>query len=70
MKIFFIRKRSLKKFAIAVTVVIVMLAAAVLTMKMNVTSVFSVDREIPIYYVDMKEKAAAITFDCAWGAHR
>jgi peptidoglycan-N-acetylglucosamine deacetylase len=33
----------------------------------NVISVFSVKRDLPIYYVNTAEKEASITFDCAWG---
>lgn len=31
-------------------------------------AVFSVQKEIPIYSVDVSDNIASITFDCAWGA--
>lgn len=68
MKIFFIRKRSLIKCALAVALLVGILAATSLISHTNTASVFAVSKELPIYYVDMKEKAAAITFDCAWGS--
>jgi peptidoglycan-N-acetylglucosamine deacetylase len=53
---------------------LLIMAAAVLVITVfslsgiNVLGVFSDQREIPIYSVDVPDKVAAITFDCAWGA--
>jgi polysaccharide deacetylase family sporulation protein PdaB len=35
---------------------------------MDVLGVFSDQKEIPIYSVDVPDKVVSITFDCAWGA--
>lgn len=68
MKVFFIRKRSLVRCAIAAALIICILAATALVSRSDIASAFAVNRELPIYYVDMKEKTASITFDCAWGS--
>lgn len=46
----------------------VLVISAVSIKGMDVLGVFSNHREIPIYSVDIPEKVASITFDCAWGA--
>lgn len=51
-----------------VLVATVIAISAISLKGMDVLGVFSNKREIPIYSVDVSDKVAAITFDCAWGA--
>lgn len=46
----------------------VLIISAVSIKGMEALGVFSSNRQTPIYSVDSAKKAAAITFDCAWGA--
>ncbi|MCR4435921.1 MAG: polysaccharide deacetylase family protein [Clostridiales bacterium] len=61
-------KRSYKFFfALLLVIVSVILAAFFLPVE-DAISVFSTERDLPIYCVDRSDKKVAITFDCAWGA--
>lgn len=51
-----------------VLVAAVLVISAVSIKGMEALGVFSSDKEIPIYSVDVPDKVASITFDCAWGA--
>ncbi len=51
-----------------VLVAAVLVISAVSLREMGVLGVFSNRMEIPIYSVDVPDKVASITFDCAWGA--
>lgn len=59
-------RRFLKYFLIMVATVLIITLFSLTGM--DVLGVFSDQREIPIYSVDMPDKVASITFDCAWGA--
>lgn len=47
---------------------VIILAILIGTAGKKSLETFTVKKELPIYSVDMLEKKAAITFDCAWGA--
>lgn len=67
MKIFVLNLRKTLKFtAIAAAAILIICLAGMF--RGGIVSVFSVEKELPIYYVDRSEKAVAITFDCAWEA--
>lgn len=67
MKVIFIEtRRCVSYLSIAAIAVSIMILISIT--HLNVFSVFSPERELPIYYVDWPEKKVAITFDCAWGA--
>lgn len=63
--VFSFRRFLIYLLVLAVTVLII---SAVSLKGMDVLGVFSSQREIPIYSVDVPDKVASITFDCAWGA--
>ncbi|MEN6314342.1 MAG: polysaccharide deacetylase family protein [Clostridiaceae bacterium] len=63
--VFNVRRFFLYLLVLSVTIVVI---SAISLKGMNVLGVFSDGKEIPIYSVDVSEKLAAITFDCAWGA--
>jgi peptidoglycan-N-acetylglucosamine deacetylase len=67
MRIYFVKARSLIRFSIGM-LLILFAAIAVFNSNINILSAFTPVRELPIYSVDISEKKASITFDCAWGA--
>ena len=67
MKIVVINFRRLLIYLLVLAATV--LAISAFSLKgMDVLGVFSNQREIPIYSVDVPDKVASITFDCAWGA--
>jgi len=67
MKLYFIRANRMV-VCVAVASVVLLALFAVNIVRNDALSVFSSRREIPIYSVDVQDKKASITFDCAWGA--
>jgi len=67
MKVVFIDARRCVSYLLFIALAVSILVILGIS-HLNVTSVFSPGREIPIYYVDCPEKKVALTFDCAWGA--
>jgi peptidoglycan/xylan/chitin deacetylase (PgdA/CDA1 family) len=67
MKIVVFNARRFLKYLLIMAAAAFVITAFSLT-GMNVLGVFSDQREIPIYSVDVPDKAASITFDCAWGS--
>ena len=63
--VFSFRRFLIYLLVLAVTVIVI---SAVSLKGMDVLGVFSNQREIPIYSVDVPDKVTSITFDCAWGA--
>lgn len=47
---------------------VIIIVSVLSTPETGTFSVFSAQRQVPIYSVDTDEKLAAVTFDCAWGA--
>jgi len=68
MKIVVFNVRRLLLYLIVLTVAAFIISAISLK-GMDVLGVFSNKRDIPIYSVEVPDKLAAITFDCAWGAN-
>lgn len=58
--------RYFKKYLL-ILLLAVCLAAFVMVFSSKVIDVWSENRQIPIYSVELYDKKAAITFDCAWG---
>lgn len=67
MKIVVVNIRRLLIYLL-VLVATVLVISAVSIKGMEALGVFTSKREIPIYSVDVPDKAVSITFDCAWGA--
>ncbi len=67
MKIVVFNVRRFLKYLLIMTAAALIITAFSLT-GMDVLGVFSDQREIPIYSVDVPDKVVSITFDCAWGA--
>lgn len=67
MKIIVFNVRRFLKYLLIMAAVVIVMAAFSLK-GMDVLGVFSDRREIPIYSVEVPDKIASITFDCAWGA--
>lgn len=69
MIIYAFRAKSIKKAALLIFAGIICIAITIaLIYNLQDISVFATaSRDLPIYYVDSREKTAAITFDCAWG---
>lgn len=67
MKVCVISLKRVLRFT-SIFLVIVLVISVVSITGMDVLGVFSNGRELPIYSVDLSEKKASITFDCAWGA--
>ena len=67
MKIIVLNLRRLLIYLL-VFVTVVFILSTISLKGMNVLGVFSNQREIPIYSVDVPDKVVSITFDCAWGA--
>lgn len=67
MRIYFVKARSLIWFSIGM-LLILFAVIAVFNSNINILSAFTPARELPIYSVDIPDKKASITFDCAWGA--
>lgn len=63
--VFNVRRFLLYLLVLSVTVFVI---SAISLKGMDALGTFSGKKEIPIYSVDVTEKLAAITFDCAWGA--
>ena len=53
---------------ILIPIILLILAILIGTIGKGVVTVFSENRQLPIYSVECQEKKIAITFDCAWGA--
>jgi len=67
MRIFIINAGGIfRYFAVILFTVAILIALA--ASYYDVVSVFSPNRELPIYSVERSDKKIAITFDCAWGA--
>ncbi len=59
-----------RKLLLEVSLVLVVLGSIFVSsndMGEKIQSVFNTKRELPIYYVDTKEKKIALSFDAAWG---
>jgi peptidoglycan/xylan/chitin deacetylase (PgdA/CDA1 family) len=67
MKLYVIRARRMAVYLAALSAALLVLFAVNMG-KNDALAVFSARKEIPIYSVDVPEKVASITFDCAWGA--
>ena len=67
MKIYVINFRHILKYISLLILIALLISIASIT-GMDVLGVFSPEKELPIYCVEVSEKKAAITFDCAWGA--
>ncbi|AFS77906.1 polysaccharide deacetylase PdaB [Gottschalkia acidurici 9a] len=66
MKIYLINRKTILKMA----VVLLVLGVSIIgtnEFNINIESVFNPNKELPIYYVDSKEKKVSISFDAAWG---
>jgi polysaccharide deacetylase family sporulation protein PdaB len=68
MKLYVIRARRMAVYLVALSAALLALFAVNMGKNNDALAVFSTRKEIPIYSVDVPEKAASITFDCAWGA--
>lgn len=68
MKVFILDAKSVFKYFVFIIAIIIIISVLSIT-GMNALGVYSASREIPIYSVECREKKAAITFDCAWGAN-
>jgi peptidoglycan/xylan/chitin deacetylase (PgdA/CDA1 family) len=66
MKSFFKKRMSL---FIVIAIVVLISAIGFIFLGSGSIPAFSAEKGIPIYSVDMVDKKAAITFDCAWGAN-
>lgn len=67
MKLYFIGSRRIVVCLAALSAFLLVLFAVNIA-RNGTLAVFSTHREIPIYSVDVQDKKASITFDCAWGA--
>lgn len=68
MKILVIRAKNVRVILFSAVASLLLLAVLFYTLSSGAVSVFNTDKDLPIYSVDIPEKKAAITFDCAWGA--
>ena len=68
MKLYVIRARRMAVYLVALSAALLALFAVNMGKNNDALAVFSSRKEIPIYSVDVPEKVASTTFDCAWGA--
>ncbi|HHW32224.1 MAG TPA: polysaccharide deacetylase family protein [Clostridiaceae bacterium] len=66
MKVYIMNVRKLFILALFLGIFVILVSVSLLGIK--TVGVFNSNKDLPIYFVDTKEKKVAITFDCAWGA--
>lgn len=66
MRVYFVTKRSIIKILLILVVICTAIFTSLPYMG-SVSSVFSSNRELPIYSVETPKSVVSFTFDCAWG---
>ncbi|MDP4144310.1 MAG: polysaccharide deacetylase family sporulation protein PdaB [Bacillota bacterium] len=68
MHVIFIQKNLLKRMAVVCVLLLVGIVAAVAVDYNDKGAFMNINKKMPIYSVDTKEKKVAISFDTSWGA--
>ncbi|AWI06947.1 polysaccharide deacetylase family sporulation protein PdaB [Clostridium drakei] len=62
------KAKMIKKVFLAMFLLCVAIIGSVFYKNKNIAAFINVNRNLPIYYVDTKDKKIALTFDASWGA--
>ncbi|EET84139.1 deacetylase [Clostridium carboxidivorans P7] len=61
------KAKMVKKVFLAMFLLCVAIIGSVFYKNKNIATFINVNRNLPIYYVDTKDKKIALTFDVSWG---